>query len=70
MAYIEKTRDPFHPEVYVCSNCHDSIGVVFVAGGKLRITPFSSDERRFPSLCKKCLEPLEFPKEGLDIEIL
>lgn len=73
MAYIIRTQDPFHPCVFVCSNCYNDLfafryndvsNLQSVELQELNInhTPL----KQIPCICDKCLEPLELENGVLD----
>lgn len=70
MAYIERTTDPFHPTVFICSHCNFPL----IAYGyydpenmeKYKLIDPSTGEalRKFPTKCPRCRAGLEL-KDGL-----
>ena len=68
---IRQENDPFHNDVYVCSNCDEFIFSAHancepVELGKTvmaKIVWESVKNKSIPNICPKCLEPLEFPRE-------
>ena len=66
MAYIVRTQDPFHPCIFVCSNCKHALftfayndiqnvqSVVLYA-----IDKDQKPLKQIPCVCDKCLESLE-----------
>ena len=67
MAYIVKIKDVFHPCGFVCSNC-DNFLFAYCANDEhsLRFKDGNGPLKQFPTLCTKCLEPLELEHGILD----
>ena len=70
MAQIINTQDPWHDDLFVCSNCHAPLFTahIFYEPAKTEqnttaeiIFGFFRKNKGIPNLCPKCLEPLEFP---------
>lgn len=72
MAKIVRTSDdPFHENAFMCENCHnvlltanaycDAIGPGQRALARIKWQ--TVDDKPIPTICPKCLEPLEFPNE-------
>lgn len=66
MAYIVRTRDPFHPCAFVCSNCkHDLFIFAYNDVQNIQsVALYAIDKdqkplKQIPCICNKCLEPLE-----------
>lgn len=74
MAYIVKTKDPFHPCKFVCSNCYN---LLFTYGQHntskehsfLLLDKHIKPLKQFPTVCNKCLEKLELKDGILDFTI-
>ncbi len=73
---IRNSKDRWHEEIYMCSNCHRDLFAASVITTekpkdgvnicKLQIHLF--DGKSIPTICPKCMEILEFPSD-IDIPI-
>ena len=66
MAYIVRTQDPFHPCIFVCSNCYNDL-FAFRYNDVSNLQSVELHElnenhtplKQLPCVCNKCLELLE-----------
>ena len=74
MAYIVKTKDPFHPREFVCSNCYNFLFMYGQHDTSKELSFLLLDKhiqplKHFPTFCNKCLEELELKDGILDFTI-
>lgn len=74
MAYIIKTKDPFHSCQFICSNCYNTL-FLYNLHDVNNTQKFTLWDKRLkplkilPIMCDKCLENLELENGVLDFTI-